>query len=682
MDKLWRKSHVVLVLFFSVTNTVHAQDDFARIDSNITAYLKRDVDTAMKKQSLSLKEDGSWADIDYSSTAETNWAPLMHLNRIKQLVLNNSARNKTSNALRFWLNANPTSSNWFQNEIASPTAIGEILMLLKQEKIVPISLQDSLINRMKRGNVEKAIGANKLDMAIHMLYRACISGNKNLMDSAVNQAFMPITLSNTEGLQSDFSYRQHGPQLQISSYGEVFLIGEYKVASWLVGTSYAIPKEKLKILDTYLINTYLRTIRGRYIDFNLEGRGIARNNILDKSSITTAASAYSLLALAKQVNPNNSVMLTEAEQRISQTQPPSYQLKPGHSYFYKVDYTLHNRPGYSFNVRTVSKRTIRTETGNRENLTGKFLPDGSTNIQRSGSEYYNIMPIWEWDKIPGITSRDYAVDQKTTLFWGERGVGAFSGGTTDGVYGTSVYELNYNEVTAKKAWFFFDNEVVCLGTGINSFAKEAITTTVNQAWQKGKVKAFATDQLINADKGFTARDINWVWHDSIAYVFPNGGQLSLTTDEQKGSWANINANRSKNEVKGKVFKLWFNHGVDPVNQSYAYIVKPGVGENFKPSPIKIIANTSVMQAVEHSELHMLQVVFYEAGSVIQNGYAIKVNQPCVLLVKYINTNNPVLHVSDPTQKLTDITINFNTVAASLTFPQGDHKGATVSFQFN
>ncbi len=663
---------------------VHAQDEFDRIESRVIANLITKADTT---HNLTLKENGSWPDIDYLSKAETSWAPLLHLYRIKQFALQEKiAPIKTLKALRYWLQVNPTSNNWFQNEIACPTAIGEILLLLKKSNIIPISLRDSLINQMKQGNVDKAIGANKLDMAIHMMYRACVMRDKSVMDSAVNQAFMPISLGNKEGLQPDFSYRQHGPQLQIASYGQVFLIGEYKVASWLIGTSYALPPEKLKILDQYLINTYLKTIRGQYIDFNTEGRGIARNDVLAKQNITEKAGRNSLLGLAKQVNPANIAVITAAEQRILKSVPPSFQVQPIHAHFYKSDYTLHGRPAYSFNVRTVSKRTIRTESGNRENLIGKFLPDGSTNIQRSGGEYFNIMPIWEWDKIPGITSRDYATDQKMTLEWGERGVGSFIGGTSDGVYGTTVYDLNYNEVTAKKAWFFFDNEVVCLGTDINSFAKEPITTTVNQAWQKGKVIIFAGQRLLEANNGFSGKEIQWLWHDSIGYYFPKGGLMSLSTGEQTGSWATINSNRSKNEVKGKVFKLWFNHGVDPVNQSYAYVVKPGLSEqemtSNRVSPITIIANNSALQAVVNTDLQMIQAVFHQAGTLTYLGYTIRVNQPCVLLLKAINSKSPTVYVSDPTQMLTDVHISFNTASTSLTFPQGEHKGATTSFQFN
>lgn len=690
------KLHLVYSILAMVCFTVgkaHGQDEFQGIESRITRYIKADVDINQVNQDLktivlAIQNDGAWLDIDYSSKAETNWAPLRHLHRIKQFALALSAidgaadkklATQTISALRYWLKVQPSSKNWFQNDIASPTAIGEILLLLKSSNTLPLTLQDSLLNAMKRGDVLRGVGANKVDIAVHMIYRACLKRDKILMDSAVHQVFLPITLENRQGLQYDYSYLQHGPQLQIASYGQVFLIGEYKMASWLLGSTYALPIEKLKILDHYLIGTFLKTIRGRYIDFNTEGRGISRNDVLDKMNISTKAGIHSLLALAKAVNPDNALVLDEADQRIRQIQAPSFGIKASHTHFYKADYTLHNRPAYSFNVRTVSKRTIRTEFGNQENLMGKFLPDGSTNIQRSGTEYFNIMPVWEWDKIPGVTGRDYKLDQRTTIEWGERGLGTFIGGTSDGLYGTTVYQLNYDEVTAKKAWFFFDDEVVCLGTDINSLAKEAVTTTINQAWARGSVKVF--------DEGMKR-----IWHDSIGYYFPNQGEVKWTSEKQTGSWHLINANRSKNVFQGKVFKLWLNHGHDPANGSYAYVVKPGMSENdMKRNAAlhtKILENTPLVQAVENEDLQMVQVVFHQAGSLVKPNFSVTVDQPCVLLIKAMKTKNPMLYLSDPSQKLTDLHISFSSAFLEIkepfpvSLPQGDQKGATVNFQFN
>lgn len=120
------------------------------------------------------------------------------------------------------------------------------------------------------------------------------------------------------------------------------------------------------------------------------------------------------------VNPHKANEIDAAAKRISGKEPAGYGLKPVHNYYWRGDYTQHVRPGYSFNVRTVSTRTIRTESGNNENLLGTVLPDGSTNIVRRGNEYHSIMPAWEWDKIPSVTSRDYDTANTIKKNWGGR----------------------------------------------------------------------------------------------------------------------------------------------------------------------------------------------------------------------------------------------------------------------
>ncbi len=644
------KTYCLLGIVFFTFFNAYSQNEFQIIETRINQYLKSDFDknklTQLIKTDLSSQvENGSWKEIDYASESETSWKPLLHLNRIKYFALgfsspgndfygNQRLLKSTINGLRFWYAQNPKSSNWFQNDIATPTALGEILILLNGGKeTLPVGLQDSLVIRMNKGDVKRAIGANKLDIATHMIYSACIAKNEELLAFAVAEAFKPIEFTSKEGLQFDYSYLQHQSQLQIASYGQVFLTGEYKVASWMLGTSYSVSADKLKILDSYLISTYLKTIRGQYIDFNTEGRGISRNDVLDKTSITKGNN--SLLELAKLVNPANEKVLNAAIERITQQKAPSFEILPSHTQFWKGDYTLHVRPKYSFNVRTVSKRTFRTELGNRENLIGKFLPDGSTNIQRSGLEYFNIMPVWEWDKIPGITSRDYKENQLTTIEWGERGAGSFIGGVSDGVYGASVYSLDYNMVTAKKAWFYFDKQVVCLGADINSFATENVVTTINQSWQKGKIFAFADEKLSKVRHKKSFGKASWVWQDSIGYYFSNAGKLA--------------------EMKNNAL-----------------------------TEIKILANNNAVQAVKNEDLNMIQAVFYEAGTLTDHGFSVTVDEPCVILLKNIDTKNPIIHLADPTQYLKEILITVNSSLIkgekkiALSLPKGDFAGSTVN----
>lgn len=691
------------VIFLLLPFQLFAQNDFSIIRKNIIENLQGGMTgAAILKQVKNILPqqlaDGSWSDIDYKENSITLWKPATHLERLQLFAIavskpgsfyfeNTDLQSSIIKGLRYWYQQDPQSKNWWHNEIATPQGLGEIMLL--SQNFLPTSLQDSLVHRMNRGNPYEKTGANKLDEAIHYLYRACITQNALLMDSAVQQAFQPISFTTEEGLQYDYSYMQHGPQLQISSYGLVFLSGEYKVASWVSGTSYALSGEKKNVLNTYFTQTFLRTIRGRYSDFNVEGRGISRPDILDKKGIAGTKKSHSLIDLAKEVNPAEAAMLDTVALRLTEAEGSGYGISATHTQFWKGDYTVHLRKKYSFNVRTVSTRTKRTETGNKEDLLGKFLADGSTNIQRSGSEYYDIMPLWEWDKIPGVTSVDFKEDQPMTVEWGETGNTNFTGGVSDGVYGCAVYDMDYNKVQVKKSYFFFDDEVVCLGAGINSNSPENITTTLNQCWLKSDVKILVNGKIEDAKQAKNITNPDWIWQDSIGYMFLQPASVNVSAGTQTGNWAAINASRSKEEISGDVFKLWINHGVKPSDASYAYMVVPGIGlkemNSYKKQNIKILGNTNSIQGVKNERLQMMQVVFHKAGIISDNGVSISADKPCVVLLKNIDTKNVSMYVADPSQKINEVTIIVKTkllngekkVACNL--PTGNFAGSSAMF---
>lgn len=687
---------IIAIVALLQVQTAAAQDEFDLIRKNIVNNLKQQ-DKSTTQAVLTLQQsqqaDGSWSDIDYRDDRITLWTPIKHLQQIKTycVAINKGYSRKLDEqivgGLNYWLKVSPKSKNWWYNDIATPQALGEILMLIEEAKVnYPKATKDALLESMKRGDPYKQSGANKLDIAMHYLYRACAAKDAVLMDSAVNQVFASIEFSSQEGLQTDYSYFQHGKQLYLAGYGAVFLTGEYKAAAAVVGTKYALSKEKQNLLHTYLTETFLRTIRGRYSDFNIEGRSISRPGMLDKKKAVLDGypeNTASMLAFARKLDPSNALAIDAAVGRIQENQSAAFGISPYHKQFYRADYTLHQRKDYAFNIRAVSVRTKRTESGNDENILGRFLADGSTNIQRTGSEYFNIMPLWEWDKLPGITCRDFLNDQPATIEWGEKGNMDFVGGVSDGKYGCTAYDMNYNQVAAKKAWFLFDQEVVCLGAGINSTEAENITTTLNQCWLKGKVgiagnKWLLTDQqkLVNP---------SWVWHDSIGYYFLQNTRAVVSAATQKGSWKSINKGYSDEELSGKVFKLFIDHGVKPVNASYAYCVLPNVPlqkMNTKiTANIQVLANNSQVQAVSNNALQMLQVCFYHPQSISYQKLKITVDQPCLVLVKATNTKTPDIWIADPSQKLTELTVtvqlNNKPVTKRITLPDGESRGKSL-----
>lgn len=85
----------------------------------------------------------------------------------------------------------------------------------------------------------------------------------------------------------------------------------------------------------------------------------------------------------------------------------------------------------------------------------------------------------------------------------------------------------------------FDNEVVCLGSEIGSNVPTDIVTTVNQCHLDGNVWINTGKALQQATQGEFAFEQapQWIWHDSIAYLFPQGNNIKLKMDRQKGNWA-------------------------------------------------------------------------------------------------------------------------------------------------
>lgn len=642
--------------------------------------------------------DGSWKDVDYKDESVSNWLPNAHLLKLRILIqayIEKDSRyygdskvfNGISSAMLYWYNNDPKSKNWWHNEIATPQALGEMLIMMRFGKQrLDSDLEAKLIERMKRSDVFKQSGANKIDVALHYFYRGLLTNDDALITLSVNQLFDPIRFVHYgEGLQYDYSYLQHGPQLQISSYGGVFITGILKLINYVRDTPYAVSSDKLAIFSKYYRDSYLKTIRGGYIDFNVEGRSISRPDVLNKRK------EKGKLIAAALADPGNTADWNDAIARLDSTETPGYHIKPLHREYWNGDYILHLRPSYSFNVRMVSNRTRRSESGNGENLLGRYLSDGATNIQLRGPEYYNIMPVWEWDKIPGITSRDYAVDRPLTKFWGEQGRNAFAGGVSDGIYGASGYALDYDSLSAKKAWFFFDKEIVCLGAGIKSDAPEKITTTVNQSWLSGNVSSSFSKDKTAQGQTQEFKGTGWILHDGVGYYFPESSQLTLSTKLQKGSWYQINNSYSKDEVSGNVFKLWINHGAKPTGAQYIYIVLPGIKSvaemtGFNASAIKVLANTDAVQAVYHQPLDMVQAVFYRPGMVLKLPFIeISTDKACALMIKNVNGNR-VFSVADPlqTEKTAIITIKDlktgKTEQETVNFPQDAFAGSTTEIK--
>lgn len=627
-----------------------------------------------KELTLYNEQDGSFTDVDYASIQRTNWPPLVHIDRISDFVFaytnpknkhyqEEALYGKIEKGLEYWHERNPWCHNWWYNQIAEPQKLGVLLIQMRTGvKQLPAELEQKLLQRVREdgGDPAKWTGANRTDIALHWIYRSCLQRNEKDLAYALENVYNPVVYTTGEGFQHDNSNFQHGQQLYIGGYGDEILKGVTQVAMYTHGTRFAIPQDKLALLSKFMRETYYPTIRGKFMLFDVMGRSVSRPNVPDKSGTALFARRMTVL------DPAHADEFKAIIARLEERQPAEYALKPLHTHYFRGDYTLHVRPGYTFDVRMVSNRTVRLEYGNEENLKTYFISDGCTNIVRRGNEYDGIFPTWNWTRIPGVIAPQLKEIPMAASDWQCMGTSTFAGGVSDSLYGVTTYAYldTYKDmnVGGHKAWFFFDDEVVCLGSDIQCATPEEVYTTVNQCIaspEGGLILTKGKEQAVPS-KEATYKEVDGVLHDGVGYLFPQGGQIVTGIQRQSGDWNDINKSH-KGRVEKDVFTLCLNHGKQPKGDKYAYIVVPGkqtaaeLDTYRKEAAVEIVENTADLQAVHHKKLGIWQMVFYRPGTFKHKGLTIRVDRPCALMLKE-GKATPVLHVSDPGQTMQPIRI--------------------------
>lgn len=649
------------------------------------------------------QENGSFSDIDYDDTQMTNWTPIKHIERLSDFVYaytneknkyyqNEDLYQKIVKGLEYWYDVDSESDNWWHNQISEPQKLGVLLIQMRiGKKQIPQELETKILKRIQEtgGDPAKWTGANRTDIALHWIYRSCLTQNEADLKTAIDNVFNPVVYTTEEGFQHDNSYFQHGEQLYIGGYGDEILKGVTQVASYALGTQYQLDKEKVELLSKFMRETYYRAVRGQNMSFDVVGRSVSRPGLLNKR--TTATYAKRMI----DIDPTHADEYKAIIARLNRKQPADYQVTASHTHYFRGDYSLHVRPQYNFDVRLASTRTKKCEYGNKENLKTYFMSDGCTNITQTGDEYFNIFPVWNWCHIPGTTAPQLEKVPMDPKAWGVLGTSTYAGGVSDSIYGATAYaymdtnpEVNTG---AKKSWYFFDNEVVCLGAGIQSTSTYPVHTTVNQCFLKGGIMVDKGDKEETLANGsHTLQAPQWVLHDKIGYFFPQKEEVFLTAQTQSGRWYDINTSKSKKEEKMDVFTLGINHGVGPKDGSYAYIVVPGktsaqeMKAYQKKNAIEILSNNPKIQAVRNTKLNVWMVTFFEVGTFTHKELSVTVDKPCILMIKDITSKSANLHIADPGQTQSPIQVELKigkkkqTLTADFT-QTGIYAGATKQY---
>lgn len=602
-----------------------------------------------------MNADGGWNDINYAHR-NNDWNPLHHLNRVLIMTFNYSKATSQlyqdpkllegiEKALNYWYTINPECDNWYKNKIAKQFYFNVIALLLDGK--IPDDLHQKMVNDLTKNPT--MTGSNRTLLATSTFYKGVLTNNPEMIKLGVTGVTDQIEVTIKEGVQPDYSFHQHGHFIYNGSYGLNFLRESSWLATIVHETEFAYSDAQIKVLRDYYLNGTRWMIRGELIDYNVRGRQVGRADAM----LLSGNFLYPILKHLSIADPAYAKdYLSSVE--LMQNQLPQETL--GHKHFYRSDYTIHHREKYSTSLKMCSKRTVGIELNmNSENKLGYWLPYGLTYIYRTGTEYNGIFPIWDWARLPGVTNPYIEIEEK------QRGKAhtqqtEFVGGVSNGNYGVSAMDFAKNETSAKKAWFWFDDEWVALGAGIQSSHEASIVTSINQCLQKGEVwvdgKRFKGQQTLSKPTS--------IFHDEVGYVIPNKNEIQVKAETQTGNMHRIYGLEKDSVYTSDVFSIWFDHGKSPKNGSYEYIVVPGITQakfnNYsKNLPVQVLSNTKEIQAVKHTKLKICGIVFYEAGQFkISDDLTVKTDKPVLLLFDFKNKR---LSVSEPTGKHDEVSIS-------------------------
>jgi chondroitin AC lyase len=650
-------------------------DDFDIIKARVLAeLLKTKIDDTQVNSILErMNEDGSFQDINYADLSRTAGFPhrrhtgnLVYLakaykNKNSRFYEDQPIKDKIIGSLNYWVEHDFFGDNWHDNQISTPTNLVNLMLIIGDE--LPKDLVNKtqpIIGRAHMNASGARPSGDRIVIAGILAKNLLFIGDRSGFDEIIRLIEGEVKFSTGKrGMQHDYSFHHRVDRVNnTTSYGygkyaNAFGEWSYYVAS----TKYAFSIEKINhLVDYYLDGIYKQMVYGVYTDISVKNRSISSKSEFEPHDVLE----IERLLLSTDYRKNE---LEEILQLRRGTTKPSLSFA---KFFWQTEHFVIQRPNYYTTVRMFSTRNRNMEEPyNGPGKTTHHRADGTNYLMLKGDEYHNIWPVYDWQKISGTT-----ILQKPALPGPDQiqkdGLTDFVGAVTDGMIGAVAFDFlsPHDMVSAKKSWFFFDNEYVCLGSGIKSRSDLPVATTINQVLLRGEVSILQQGQLKKLSQGnHDLNQVKSIYHDKIGYILPEPTNIHISNEVKHGRWSDITdqKNISDSLVSMDVFTLYFDHGARPDSATYQYIVVPDITEkelmetSLNNRDIEIISNTPDLQAVRHRRLGIEQFAFYKAGEIkSSDGFSMKLESQGMVMLRKEEGKIRELTVADPSRKLSKI----------------------------
>lgn len=543
--------------------------------------------------------------------------------------------------------------NWWEWQIGSPRLLMDLTAALHdhltddRREAACAAVDHFIPDTMLTDYSGTSTGANRVDLCRSVALRGILGRAPDriaLARDALSPVFPYVTKG--DGLHADGSFVQHTWVAYSGTYGQVVLDGLGRLFALLAGSEWEVTDPNRQTVLDSVERAYAPLIHDGLVMDSVNGRAISRGHLRsDDRQILRSdhfhghgiIAAVALLAggagaaererwygLVKGwierdtvtpvlTSPRFDVADLARLHAVAGSPVPAVPEPVGHHLFAAMDRAVHRRPGFVANIAMASDRIAAYECGNGENPRGWHTGAGMLSWWAEGrSDQYTdwYWPTVDWYRLPGTTVSTRRLPDRAGGEWGApRPDVRWVGGTTDGEYAAIGQHLKGLESTlrARKSWFCVADAVICLGAGITCTDGVPVETVVdNRNLGEGGTQAFV-------------RGRGW------AHLEGHGGWLvpdavRALREDRTGAWSDINTTSTSERRTRRWQTLWLDHGTDPVDAAYAYVLLPGASRRAVATRaadrhwLSVLANDSACQAVRVGRLGVTAANFWQAGT--------------------------------------------------------------------
>ncbi|MEZ6089366.1 MAG: polysaccharide lyase family 8 super-sandwich domain-containing protein, partial [Pirellulaceae bacterium] len=483
---------------------------------------------------------------------------------------------------------------------------------------------------------------------------------QSLMEKSFDRSVGPTSVGRTQ----DGAFSQHtggGAQLFNFGYGRDWAADVITADTMFAETPWSLSQQEYDQLADYILDGVLWQVFKGQGDYAAMGRRAGHTTTQAYASANTLF--YRLLRdLESNAGQAQLARYDEVVAARDALNNGDWDLV-GQRAFWNHDFALARTADYYVSTKMNSVRSSGNETGNNENLQHYHMGDGMTLVMLTGDEYVNARVGWDWHQLPGTTTES-RTDTLPTRRWNvdNTGLNEFAGVLSDGHRSVAAfindrYDANnsvyqYHTVNSNKGTFFLDDAVVALGSAIQRVGAgqgQPIRTTLNQTELRTDVVYDTGDgiQTLAADD-FTQQTFSvlsspaWFHQDGVGYIIlPEQGKAAtvrLETRATNNDWYDLRHANGHQNQQVDIFQLSIDHGTDPSDGNYQYVIVPNRTAAEMPAlvaglALEVIENSPSIQAIRDPNADVTQVVFYEAGSVtIEPGMTIASDRPAIVML--------------------------------------------------